>query len=165
MGSRINVSPNGGLGGAVDVSAGEGRFAKLTRNEQLVYDRLCDAQRPLKAYDLLELLRDRGLRAPMTIYRALDSLITKGYARKIECLNAFMATNVAHAAQLGAVLICRKCKQAKEVPLDAQQVEELFAPLKVLGANVRIEAFADCPQVCGEIKELGLRCGSPYCMN
>ena len=65
--------------------------AYLTRNEQVVLAELEKWQTPAKAYDLLEKLIDKGLRSPMTIYRALDSLICKGLAKKVATLNAYVA--------------------------------------------------------------------------
>ena len=50
---------------------------KLTRNQQIVRDCLKAAGQPLSAYDILNLdaAREQGLKAPLTIYRALDKLL------------------------------------------------------------------------------------------
>ncbi len=120
----------------------------LKRNEQLVYDALCQSHRPLKAYELLEDLQDHGLRAPMTIYRALEALIAKDCVRKIESLNAFMAVDYGRPTRAHAFLICKECMQAKEVMLDDRQVADLFAPMRVSPSEVRIEAFSNCVEVC-----------------
>ena len=47
---------------------------KLTKNQSLVFDKLSAAPGPLSAYDLLDQLRDQGLKAPLQIYRALEKL-------------------------------------------------------------------------------------------
>ncbi len=122
---------------------------RLKRNEQLVYDALCQSPTPLKAYDLLETLQDHGLRAPMTIYRALEALIAKDCVKKIESLNAFVAVRPSRPAQARAFLICKECMQAREITLDARQVADLFSPIRVSADEVRIEAFGDCHDVCG----------------
>ena len=64
---------------------------ELTRNQALVHDTLCQADGPLGAYALLDRLRDRGFRAPLQVYRALDRLQTLGLVHRVESLNAFVA--------------------------------------------------------------------------
>lgn len=120
----------------------------LKRNEQLVYDELRQSKAPLKAYELLEALQDHGLRAPMTIYRALEALIAKGHIKKIASLNAFVAVRESGATRARAFLICRECMQAKEITLDETQVADLFSPLLIDAGEVIIEAFGQCHQVC-----------------
>ena len=128
-------------------------FEPLKRNEQLVYDALCQSETPLKAYDLLDALQDHGLRAPMTIYRALDALTAKGIVRKIESLNAFVTVHPAPEGQARAFLICKDCMQAKEIALDEDQLAALFSPIQVDAEDVRIEAFSGCHEVCGRLRK------------
>lgn len=120
----------------------------LKRNEQLVYDALRESGAPLKAYQLLDELQEAGLRAPMTIYRALESLIAKDRVRKIESLNAFIAIGVGCEPRAHVFLICRKCLKTREITLDERQVAEMFSPIRVSIDDVRIEAFGDCEDVC-----------------
>lgn len=65
--------------------------ADLTRNQALVYAALAGADGPLSAYAILEELRDKGFRAPLQVYRALDKLVAAGIVHRLECLNAFVA--------------------------------------------------------------------------
>ena len=123
---------------------------RLRRNEQLVYDALCVSAAPKKAYDLLDILQDQGLRAPMTIYRALEALIAKDYVKKIESLNAFVAVDIERTKEARAFLICRDCNKTKEIRLQEKQVTELFSPMKVSLSDVRIEAFSNCHHMCEE---------------
>ncbi|MEM8772848.1 MAG: transcriptional repressor [Pseudomonadota bacterium] len=120
----------------------------LRPNEQLVYEALCQSETPLKAYDLLDDLHDQGLRAPMTIYRALEALKGKGYAKKIESMNAFVATKPDRKTQARAYLICKDCQQVREILLEDAQVETLFSPATVAVEDVRIEAYGECHDVC-----------------
>lgn len=148
MGIQVDA-PVKAVGEIEDVTAhGDPARRALKRNEKLVYDVLCRSRTPLKAYDILEQLQDHGLRAPMTIYRALDALIAKDCVNKIESLNAFMAVGFGPKAQARAFLICRECMHAKEITLDERQVADLFSPMEVSASDVRIEAFGDCHQVC-----------------
>ena len=68
-------------------------LSSLTKNEGLVYAALKSAGQPLKAYDLLDILKSKGVRAPMTIYRALEGLETKGHVHKLDALNAYVLCN------------------------------------------------------------------------
>jgi Fur family zinc uptake transcriptional regulator len=100
---------------------------ELTRNQRIVYDVLAGADGPLTAYEILALgpVRDGGLKAPLTIYRALDSLLQKGLAHRIESLNAFVACSHRgpHTAAAGFI-ICESCKRTVE--LTAAECERLL---------------------------------------
>ncbi|MEX6634282.1 transcriptional repressor [Hyphococcus lacteus] len=124
----------------------------LKPNEHFVYDALRRSDTPLKAYELLEELHDKGLRAPMTIYRALAVLIDKGCVKKISSLNAYVAIAPERASEARAFLICQKCKHVKEVILDAARLSELFSPLEITSDNLTIEVYAECHQVCRDPK-------------
>jgi Fur family zinc uptake transcriptional regulator len=122
----------------------------MSRNEQMVYAQLLSAGGPLKAYALLDRLHDEGLRAPMTIYRALDCLIERGLARKIASLNAFVALTAETRSAIGAFVTCTKCGQTRSVGIQNAIVEGLLAPAGMAISDVYIEAFGDCAdKVCG----------------
>lgn len=89
---------------------------KLTRNQQLVLTRLSDATGPLSAYDILDGLRDEGIKAPLQVYRALDKLLEHGLAHRLESLNAFVACAEPHCHQSGSIAfaICETCGQVDE---------------------------------------------------
>ena len=90
----------------------------LTRNQELVLTTLNNAETPLSAYDILDRLRENGLRAPLQVYRALDKLIEHGFAHRLESLNAFVccANASSHAATGGraAFAICNSCGHVDE---------------------------------------------------
>jgi Fur family zinc uptake transcriptional regulator len=90
----------------------------LTRNQQMVLDTLNGADSPLSAYDILDRLRDGGLRAPLQVYRALDRLIDAGLAHRLESLNAFVCCAEAgghqRAGGMAAFAICTKCGRVDE---------------------------------------------------
>lgn len=91
---------------------------ELTRNQDLVLRTLNGAEQPLSAYDILDRLRDQGLRAPLQVYRALEKLIEQGLAHRLESLNAFVccAGAKAHAGPMGnaAFAICSDCGRVDE---------------------------------------------------
>ncbi len=85
---------------------------KLTRNQQVVMAALKDAEQPLSAYQILDLdvVRDSGLKAPLTVYRALDKLIALGEVHRIESLNAFVVCDHEPHSEPAAFMICQECR-------------------------------------------------------
>ena len=90
---------------------------KLSKNQQVVLDALGTAGQPLSAYQILDLdsVRAKGLKAPLTIYRALDKLIELGLVHRIESLNAFIPCDHGPHAEPAAFMICNDCKRTIEV--------------------------------------------------
>ena len=88
----------------------------LTRNQELVLGALAHADAPLSAYDILDKLRDDGLRAPLQVYRALEKLTERGLAHRLESLNAFVCCADAHCHESGssAFAICDTCGRVEE---------------------------------------------------
>ncbi len=90
---------------------------RLTKNEQLVWSMLSASRHPLKAYEILDLLKEQGVRAPMTVYRALDGLEHKGYIHKLEGLNAFVPCNHDGPHAVQAFLVCDQCPVVQEIDI------------------------------------------------
>jgi Fur family zinc uptake transcriptional regulator len=89
----------------------------LTRNQDLVLRTLNAADAPLSAYDILDRLRDEGLRAPLQVYRALEKLIEQGLAHRLESLAAFVCcANAEPHGRHGAAAfaICSRCGRVDE---------------------------------------------------
>lgn len=91
---------------------------QLTKNQSLVFDALSQTGAPLSAYGILDLLRDKGFRAPLQVYRALDKLVEFGLVHRLESINAFVAC--AHqksdccAHGTVAFAICNTCGRVEE---------------------------------------------------
>jgi Fur family zinc uptake transcriptional regulator len=88
----------------------------FNRNETLVFETLKTANQPLSAYNILDRLRDKGVRAPTQIYRALESLLAAGQVHRLESLNAFIPCNHSHcqAHEQAAFAICEACGKVTE---------------------------------------------------
>lgn len=88
----------------------------LTKNQLRVLERLEAATGPLSAYTLLDQLRDAGFRAPLQVYRALETLMKEGFVHRLESLNAFVACSEHHdhAHHMTAFAICDGCGQVTE---------------------------------------------------
>ncbi len=92
---------------------------KLTPNSKKVFDLLNKSSKPLSAYEIMEKLSKSGIKAPPTVYRALDSLAEQGLVHRIESINAFVSCHNdceehqhKHSSQF---TVCRKCGKASEL--------------------------------------------------
>ena len=96
---------------------------KLSKNQQVVFDALRESERPMSAYQILDQdkVRSKGLKAPLTIYRALDKLMELGIVHRIESLNAFVLCDHGPHAEPAAFMICSDCK--KTIELGAQSLQ------------------------------------------
>lgn len=101
------------------ISTAEQRCAKrslrLTAVRRQVLEILLQEHVALGAYDILEHLRKAGFKSqPPVAYRALDFLVSNGFAHKVERLNAFIACSYPGVAHSPAFMICRNCDVVAE---------------------------------------------------
>lgn len=101
------------------LSAAERRCAtrslRLTAVRRQVLEILLQEHVALGAYDILEHLRQAGFKSqPPVAYRALDFLVTHGFAHKVERLNAFIACSYPGVSHSPAFMICRSCDVVAE---------------------------------------------------
>lgn len=88
---------------------------RLTPVRRRTLEILLAKHRALGAYDVLAHLSDEGMgSAPPVAYRALEFLVTAGFAHKIEALNAYIACTLPDRDHTPAFLICRTCKSVAE---------------------------------------------------
>ncbi|MFK7938612.1 MAG: transcriptional repressor [Roseovarius sp.] len=92
---------------------------QFTPVRRRVMEILLHEHRALGAYDILDTLRAENLGSqPPVAYRALDFLVSHGFAHKIERLNAFIACAHMGADHTPAFLICRGCDAVAETRAD-----------------------------------------------
>ena len=112
------------------------RGLRLTPIRARVLRLIAEGGRPLKAYDLLDKVREgegAGAAAPPTVYRALDFLLANGFIHKLESVNAFVACHHPSTAQHSVpFLICDRCHSAVELE-DEQVVAALDERARALG--------------------------------
>lgn len=94
----------------------------LTKNEKLVWEALSENGEPRKAYEILDMLKEKGVRAPMTVYRALDGLVSKGVIHKLDAMNAFVLCNHEGPHDVQAFLVCETCTTVTEIDIDPANV-------------------------------------------
>jgi Fur family zinc uptake transcriptional regulator len=125
---------------AVEAACHE-RGLRLTPIRARVLGLVAEAGKPVKAYDLLEMIRPgnsgegegAGAAAPPTVYRALDFLLANGFIHKLESVNAFVACHHPSTAQHSVpFLICDRCHSAVELE-DKAVVAALDERARALG--------------------------------
>lgn len=137
----------------VSVSTDPPPSLSLSRNNQLVLNQLSRSDKPQSAYELLDALRDDGLRAPPQIYRALKWLGDHGLVHKLESANAYIACvhasccGGAHCASSHTVFfLCDGCGGVEEVNGDAlaKDVDALGKTLGFAARAASIEVHGQC---------------------
>ena len=89
----------------------------LTKNQLRVLERLEAASGPLSAYTLLDQLREHGFRAPLQVYRALDTLMKWASCTgwKASTPSSPAPSRTTTATSMTAFAICDKCGQVTEI--------------------------------------------------
>lgn len=116
---------------------------------------LLQEHRALGAYEVLDRLREAGFGSqPPVAYRALDFLVSNGFAHKIERLNAFIACAHPGTSHSPAFMICRMCDSVAE----AQAVPArgaLGEAARDAGFQIEravVEAEGICPACAGKAR-------------
>ncbi|GIX38614.1 MAG: Fur family transcriptional regulator [Silanimonas sp.] len=113
---------------------------------------IAEAGKPVKAYELLELMRGGpGASAPPTVYRALEFLLSHGFIHRLASINAFLACHHPAAGHVVPILICERCEQAQEL-----EDESLAAGLRAMAEaqgfqprSVYLEMLGVCARCAG----------------
>lgn len=100
------------------VSLCTSRAQRLTPMRRKVLEILAASHKPIGAYEIIDAVAAGGPRpAPITVYRALDFLMSNGLVHRIESRNAFLACGHNHdSGGVVAFLICEVCGEVGEVP-------------------------------------------------
>lgn len=89
---------------------------RLTELRRRVFEVIAGSHHAIGAYDILERLAEKGSRlAPISVYRAIDALLSAGVIHRLESRNAFFACHSAHDHRQ-LVLACERCGRVAEVP-------------------------------------------------
>lgn len=92
------------------------RGLRLTPLRLRVLELVAASEKPVKAYDLLDRIKDgAGNAAPPTVYRALDFLLENGFIHKLESINAFVGCHHPSEAHQVPFLICDRCSRTVEI--------------------------------------------------
>jgi Fur family transcriptional regulator, zinc uptake regulator len=90
---------------------------RLTDTRELVLRILLEENKPMTAYELLDILGSRTGRArnPPTIYRALEFLLEEGFISRLESLNAYTVCSHLGEQHMCLFFLCNCCGVATEV--------------------------------------------------
>ncbi len=147
-----NVRPSDALGQANGACGGHGAPANppvgLTKNETLIWTTMRDKEGPLKAYEILDTLKEQGVRAPMTVYRGLEGLEAKGLVHKLEGINSFVLCNHEAPHKLQVFLVCEECPNVEEVDIEGLEgLVDVSAKRARFGLNMaRLEMRGVCAE-------------------
>jgi Fur family zinc uptake transcriptional regulator len=121
----------------------------MTRLRSLVLEILTGAKEPVKAYDLLEIVRQKGLRlTPSTVYRILDFLEGHGLIHRVNSLAAYVACAEGAAECHALIVVCAGCQKTTEI-FDRELYRSIFQRLAELGlawSGGSVEIQGLCPE-------------------
>lgn len=128
------------------------RGQSLTPLRRRVLEIVLEAERPLGAYDVLDVLAlERGRVAPPTVYRSLDFLLEQGLVHKVMSVNGYVACSGATRPHAAELFICRDCGNAIELPRRGadRRLEAAAATMDFTIESVMLEVRG----VCGDCRE------------
>jgi Fur family transcriptional regulator, zinc uptake regulator len=125
------------------------RGIRFTAIRRRVLELVWAGHEPVKAYDLLDILRsERSSAAPPTIYRALEFLLEEGLVHKIESLNAYVGCGKPGHSDSGQFLICSTCGEVAELD-DSELVKLISKKARQIGFSIKsqvVEIMGCCAQ-------------------
>ena len=106
-----------GVRDAVSVAAAtcSARGVQLTPLRARVFELVAEAGRPIKAYELLAILRQDRRAGPPTVYRALDFLMQHGLIHKVAATSAYMLSHRLGDVHRRPFLVCERCGRVTEL--------------------------------------------------
>ncbi len=91
---------------------------QFTKTRRRVLEILLTGHKAMGAYDILQQLASEGVNAqPPVAYRALDFLVSNGFAHKVEKLNAYIACSHPGQDHAPGFMICTACDAVAEACL------------------------------------------------
>lgn len=99
----------------------EGRGIRMTPLRARVLQEVSASHGAIGAYEILDRISSGGGKrlAPISVYRALDTLVSAGIVHRLESRNAYFVCQQSHAPQHPyLVLICNGCGQVAEAPAE-----------------------------------------------
>ena len=128
------------------------RGLRLTKLRRRVLELVWGSHEPVKAYDILENLRNEyRSAAPPTVYRALAFLRQEGFVHKIESLNSYIGCGEPGHNNAGQFLICRDCGEVAEMG-DKEIVALITSKAMQLGFVIEHQTI-EVKGLCTECRE------------
>lgn len=132
------------------------RKLRLTPARRRTLELLWESHRPIGAYALIDRLAADGFNAyPPTVYRALDFLVSNGFAHKLQGANAFVGCAAPDAPHTPQFLICTECDEMREI-IDRGVQRELTRALAARGfqpTRLSLEIEGVCAACAERVEE------------
>jgi Fur family zinc uptake transcriptional regulator len=129
------------------------RGVRMTEQRKTVLRLLCESDKPMSAYELLDRMRESVKNpAPPTVYRALDFLLEQGLVHKLESIHAYIGCSHPDHPHASQFLICADCGEVAEVE-DPDIESSLKAAGKAVGFETDrpvVELLGTCAQCRGK---------------
>lgn len=123
---------------------------RLTKLRKMIFALLLQANAPVKAYDLIEKMRETGkVITPTTTYRILDFLLSEKLIHKVHTLNAYVSCSVEHQHEHSSLMvICSQCETTEEID-DTELTDTICHRLNNLGVSLK----DNCIEIQGVCKK------------
>lgn len=134
----------------------EERGTRLTPIRQHVLTLLLEAGRSLKAYELLEAMKQLYPQAkPPTVYRALDFLVEEGLIHRLDAVNAWTACQDVAGHHHDLLIVCTVCGKVAELsaPLISHQLQDMIQAAGFIQTTSETELRAICQDCSRKQKE------------
>lgn len=127
-------------------AAFEAKGLRLTDLRRRVFQEIAGSHHAVGAYDILDRLGKQGDRlAPISVYRAIDALLSAGVIHRLESKNAFFACYSPHAGERHQlILACEQCGRVAEVT-----VEPVFEAIAQAAREARFALGRTVAEVTG----------------
>ncbi len=123
------------------------RKKRLTPIRKYILELLIKAQRGLKAYELLDLVKqEQHNAAPPTVYRALEFLTEEGLIHRLDAINAWTACVDVAGEPHDLLVVCTQCGTVAELraPQLSQQITNCILQAGFALASPETELRALC---------------------
>lgn len=139
------------LGDAEALAAQQG--VRLTTLRKMILALLLEANAPVKAYELIEKMREQGHSiTPTTTYRILDFLLSEKLIHKIHTLNAYISCTVDHQHEHNSLMvICSQCQKAEEID-DETLTDTICDKLDDMGMSLQDHCI-EIQGICKDCKD------------
>ena len=121
---------------------------RMTVLRAKVLEEVSASHAAIGAYDILDRIAGKGRRlAPISVYRALDALVTAGVVHRLESRNAYFTCQQPHDTRRSyLVLICSACGRVAEAPAGRvlEAVEAVVRAVDFTLENAMVEVSGRC---------------------
>jgi Fur family zinc uptake transcriptional regulator len=136
-------------------AAFQSKGLKLTPLRQSVFREIAASHKAIGAYEVLDRLASRGDRlAPISVYRAIEALVTAGIVHRFESRNAFFACHTGHQMRQ-LVLACEGCGRVAEADADAvfAAIDSCTERAGFAAKGAVVEVWGVCASCAGDAEE------------